>query len=95
VITCPWYGSEAPPYLAFKALAAFAADLLSKSSDLDTRHETAYSALKKITSSQLEGTWVDEAFTLLALKSPNWPIKRAAVSKGVSKRPPPVSGEGL
>ncbi|WP_169983779.1 hypothetical protein [Microbispora sp. H10836] len=67
VISIPWYGSEAPPYLAFKALAAFAADLLSKSSDLDTRAETAYSALKMITSNRLERTWLQEASVLLPL----------------------------
>ena len=68
VISLPWYGSEAPPYLAFKALAAFAADLLSKSSDLDTKAETAYSALRKITSNSLERTWIDTASELLTLE---------------------------
>ncbi|MFJ2033565.1 hypothetical protein [Streptosporangium sp. NPDC087985] len=90
-----WTGSEAPPYIAFKALAAYTANLLAKSSSPATKAESASSTLKKITSNRLEGTWVAEAFTLLDLKSPSWPIKQAAVSKGVSKRPTPVSGEGL
>jgi hypothetical protein len=71
VISMPWHGSDAQPYLAFKALAAFAADLLSKSSNLDTTAQTAYSALKKITSSELERTWVEEASKLLALHEPS------------------------
>ncbi|GAA0379452.1 hypothetical protein GCM10009530_32600 [Microbispora corallina] len=67
LVAISWYGSDAPPYLAFKALAAFAADLLSKSSDPDTKAETAYSALKKITSNRLERIWLEEASRLLAL----------------------------
>ncbi|GAA4574689.1 hypothetical protein [Planotetraspora kaengkrachanensis] len=69
VISMLWYGSDAPPYLAFKALAAFAADLLSKSNDAGTKATTGYSALKQITSSELERTWVEEASRLLALQS--------------------------
>ncbi|MEU8193146.1 hypothetical protein AB0C10_05115 [Microbispora amethystogenes] len=68
LVAISWYGSDAPPYLAFKALAAFAADLLSRSSDLDTKAETAYSSLRKITSSRLERTWLEEASKLLALE---------------------------
>lgn len=61
--------------MAFKALAAFAADLLSKNSNAGSELDTASSALKLITSNDLEGARVGEAFTLLALKSPNWPIR--------------------
>lgn len=75
MLTLTWSGSEVPPYMAFKALAAFAADLLSKNSSAGSKLDTASSALKLITSNDLEGTWVDEAFTLLALKSPNWPVR--------------------
>jgi hypothetical protein len=74
VISALWYGSDAPPYLAFKALAAFAADLLSKSSNLNTKTQSAYSALKKITSSDLERTWVEETSKLLALHEPSQPV---------------------
>ena len=70
-----WAGSEAPPYTAFKALAAFTANLLSKDSSPATKAETASSTLMKITSNRLEATWVDEAFTLLDLRSPSRPIK--------------------
>lgn len=42
--------------MAFKTLAEFAADLLSKNSSAGSKLDTASSALKLITSNDLEGT---------------------------------------
>ncbi|MGW0586376.1 hypothetical protein [Streptosporangium sp. NPDC002607] len=71
----PWTSSDAPPYLAFKALAGFAADLMSRNSRSNIEPGAASIALRQITSNDLERTWVDKTFTLLSLESHTWPIK--------------------
>lgn len=71
--TFPWISSEAPPYLAFKALSGHVADLLSKDSRSYTRPDQAYQALKQITTNRLERTWINETFDILQLHSPAWP----------------------
>lgn len=73
LVTWEWAGSEAPPYVAFKALAAFVGELLTK------RHQAVEStavssAIRKITSNRLERMWLEETFKLLGLTSPAWPV---------------------
>lgn len=73
IVARPWTSSEDSPYLAFKALAAFASDLMSKSSRSRSEPESSFSALRQITSNALERTWVDESFKLLGIESRSWP----------------------
>ncbi|MEU7004492.1 hypothetical protein [Nonomuraea sp. NPDC046570] len=73
LVTWEWAGSEDPPYVAFKALAAFVGELLTK------RHQAVEStavssAIRKITSNRLERMWLEETFKLLGLTSPAWPV---------------------
>jgi hypothetical protein len=72
IVSVPWGGSEAPPYLAFKALSGHVADLVSRGS-AGTKPEKAFLALREITDNRLQRIWVDETFKILQLHHPGWP----------------------
>ncbi|WP_147943960.1 hypothetical protein [Microbispora sp. CSR-4] len=66
IVAHRWTSADAPPYLAFKALAGFTSDLMSNSSLSSREPESSFIALRRITSNALERTWVDETFQLLS-----------------------------
>ncbi|MEU6711039.1 hypothetical protein ABZ897_06120 [Nonomuraea sp. NPDC046802] len=67
IVAHRWTSSEARPYLAFKALAGFTSDLMSKSSRSSSTPKASFISLQQITSNAQERTWVDETFQLLNL----------------------------
>ncbi|MFC7382162.1 hypothetical protein [Sphaerisporangium rhizosphaerae] len=72
LVTVRWDGSEAPPYIAFKALSGHVADLLAKGS-AGTKPERAFEALREITHTRLSRVWVNETFDILQVHHPEWP----------------------
>ncbi|MBB6345522.1 hypothetical protein FHU36_002031 [Nonomuraea muscovyensis] len=67
VVAHQWASSEDPPYLAFKALAGYTSDLMSRSSRSSSAPMSSFISLRQITSNALERMWVDETFQLLDL----------------------------